>query len=56
MYGENNMDTYITIDKIDSQWELKSRLCNNLERRDGEGGGMEVQKRGDICIPMADLC
>ena len=23
---------------------------------DGEGDGWEVQKRGDICIPMADLC
>ena len=23
---------------------------------DGEGGGKEVQKGGDICIPMADSC
>ena len=23
---------------------------------DGEGGGREVQKGGDICIPMADSC
>ena len=23
---------------------------------DGEGGGMEAQKGGDICIPMADAC
>ena len=22
MYGENNMETYITIYKIDSQWEI----------------------------------
>ena len=22
----------------------------------GEGGGREVQKGGDICIPMADSC
>ena len=22
----------------------------------GEGDGREVQKGGDICIPMADLC
>ena len=22
MYGENNMETYITICKIDSQWEF----------------------------------
>jgi len=25
-------------------------------RWDGEGGGTEVQKGGDICISMADLC
>ena len=23
---------------------------------DGEGDGREVQKGGDICIPMADSC
>ena len=22
----------------------------------GEGGGREVQKGGDICLPVADLC
>ena len=39
MYGESNMETYITICKIDSQWEfalclreLKQGLCINLER------------------------
>ena len=44
-YGESNMETYITICKIDSQWEfavwlrkLKQGLCNNLEGWDGEGG------------------
>ena len=38
MYGKSNMETYITICKIDSQWEfvvclrkLKQRLCINLE-------------------------
>ena len=38
VYGENNMETYITICKIDSQWEfavclrkLKQGLCINLE-------------------------
>ena len=37
MYGESNMETYITICKIDSQWEfavwlrkLKHRLSVNL--------------------------
>ena len=63
MYGKSNMDTCITICKIDIQWEfavwlrkLKQGLCINLDRRDGEGEGREVQKEGDICIPMADSC
>ena len=60
MYGESNMETYITICKIDSQWEcaiwlrkLKQGLCVNLEGWDGEGDGRKFQKGGDICIPMA---
>ena len=63
MYGKSNMETYITIYKIDNQWEfavwfrkLKQGLCINLEGCDGEGDGREVQKGGDICIPMADSC
>ena len=63
MYGESNMETYITICEIDSQWEsavclrkLKQGLCINLEGWDGKGDGREVQKGGDICIPMADSC
>ena len=63
MYGESNMETYITICKIDSQgefavWlrELKPGLCNNLEGWDGEDGGREGQEGGDICIPMSDSC
>ena len=63
MYRKSNMETYITICKIDSQWEcivclrkLKQGLYINLERWDGEGGGREVQKEGDVCIPMADSC
>ena len=38
MYGKSNMETHITICKIDSQWEcavwlrkLKQGLCINLE-------------------------
>ena len=31
-------------------------LCINLEGWDGERDGREVQKWGDICIPMADSC
>ena len=63
MYGKSNMETCITICKIDSQREfaiwlrkLKQGLCINLEGQDGEGDGREVQKGGDVCIPMADLC
>ena len=63
MYGESNMETYITICNIDSQqecavWlrELKQGLCINLEGWDGEGYGRKFQKGGIICIPMADSC
>ena len=63
MYGECNMETYITICKIDGQREfavslrkLKQGLCISLEEWDWEGDGREVQKGGDICIPMADSC
>ena len=51
MYGESNMETYITICKIDSQWEfavwlrkLKKGLCISLEVWNGERDGREVQK------------
>ena len=61
MYGKFNMETYITICKIDSQQEfavwlrqLKQGLCINLEGWDGEGDRKEVQEGGDICIPTAD--
>ena len=36
--------------------ETQTGFSINLEGRDGEGDGKEVQKRGDICIPMADSC
>ena len=49
MYGESNMETYITISKIDSQQEftvclrkLKQGLCINLEGWDGEEDRREV--------------
>ena len=49
MYGESNMETYITVCKIDGQWEFsvclwerKQGLCINLEGWDGEGDGTEV--------------
>ena len=63
MYGKSNMETSITICKIDSQREfaawlrkLKQRLCINLEGWDGAGDGKEIQKGGDICILMVDSC
>ena len=57
------METYITICKIDSQqgfavWlrKLKQGLCINLEGWDRAGDGREVQKGGDIWIPMPNSC
>ena len=61
MCGKSNRETCITICKIDSQFavwlrKLKQGLCINLEGWAEEGDGREVQKGGDICIPMADIC
>ena len=63
MYGESNMETYITICKIDSQWkfavclmELKQGLCINLAVWDGEGDGRDFLEGEDIWIPMANSC
>ena len=49
MYGESNMETYIAICKINSQWkfvvclrELKQGLCINLEGWNVERDGREV--------------
>ena len=51
MQGKSNMETYITICKINTQQEfilllrkLKLGLCINLEEWDGEGNGREFQK------------
>ena len=62
MYGESNTETYITICKIDSQQEfalwlrkLKQGLCINVEGWDGEGDGRELQKGGDIYVPIGGL-
>ena len=50
---ESNVETYITICKIDSQQEfavwlrkLKQGLCINLEGWDGEGDGRGSRGRG----------
>ena len=63
VYGESNMETYITMCKIDGRREfsvwlrkLKQGFCVNLEGWDGEGYGRGVQVGRDICIPMADSC
>ena len=63
MDGKSNVETYITVCKIDGQGEfavwlrkLKQGLCINLEGRDGVGDGREVQMGGDICIPLDDSC
>ena len=65
MYGERIMETYITICKIDSQWEFavwlrefKQGLCDRLgcERWDAEGDRREVHKGGYMGVPMADSC
>ena len=63
MYGKSNMETYITIGKIDRKCEfsvwlrkLKQGLCINPEWWTGEGDGRKVQKGGDISTPMADSC
>ena len=64
MYGKSNMETYITICKIETQGEFavwlrkfKQGLCINLEEWDGVGGGGRWEggsKGRDIRIPMAD--
>ena len=53
----------LTMPSVNSQWEsavwlrkLKQGLCINLEGWGGEGDGREVQRGGDICIPVADPC
>ena len=53
MYGKSNMETYITICKIDSQREfavwlskLKQGLCINLEEWDGEEMGGRLKREG----------
>ena len=63
MYGKSNIKTYITICKINSQWEfsiclrkLRQGLCINVEGWEGERDGREVEEGGDICIPMAESC
>ena len=62
MYGESNMETYITKCKIASQrefavWlrELKQGLCDRLKGGMGPDG-REVREGEDMGVPMADSC
>ena len=52
MYGESNMEAYVTICKIDKQWELrklKQDRCNNL--RAGRGREKRARfKREEIYV------
>ena len=65
MYGKSNMETYITIRKIDSQWEfavwlrkLKQGLCINLEGWMGKEMGERFKREGTdvylwlICVEV----
>ena len=61
MHGDSDMGTYIVICDMDRQREfavwlrkLKQGLCISLGRWDGAGDWREVQKGGDVCIPMTD--
>ena len=60
MYGKSNMEMYITICRIESQWEFAVYLGEfkqGLYQPRGvewEGDGRKVQEGGDICISMAD--
>ena len=66
MYGKSNMETYITICKIDSQrefavWLRKLKQGSVSTQRGGMGKEMggkweRTSKGGDICTPMADSC
>ena len=53
MYGKSNMETYIIICNIDSQWEfsawprkLKQGLCINLEGLMGREMGGRFKREG----------
>ena len=61
LYGECNVETYITACKIDSQREFavclrehKQGFCIHLEGQDGEGGGRKVPEGGNTYI--TDSC
>ena len=56
MHGASNMETYIAICKIESQWEFavwlrkpKQGLCINLAGRMGQEMGGRLKREG-ICV------
>jgi len=58
MYGKSNMETYIAISKIDSQWEfavwlrkLKQGLCINLRGGMGREMGGSFKREGRYVYP-----
>ena len=61
---KSSIETYtLPQTKLDTWWksavwcgELKSGVCDNLEGWARVGGGREVQKGGDIHVPMVDSC
>ena len=62
MYGESNMETYITICQIDSQWDCACMTQGTQtgalwqSRRVGWGGRWEGGSGGrDMGVPMADF-
>ena len=61
MYGNSNMEAYITMCKIDNGSLLcgsgnSNGHCINLEGWGGKGNEREVRKGGHICISMANSC
>ena len=63
MYGKSSMETTLSLPYVNyianGNLPCESGISNrgfyiNLEWWDGEGAGREVQKGGDICIPVAD--
>ena len=62
LYGESNMETYITICKQIANGNLlyvsgtqTGALCQ-AEGWDAEGDGKEIQEGGNMGVPMADSC
>ena len=62
MFGKSDIETYITVCKVDGPWDLlydsgnSKGLCNNLEGWDVKESRRDVQEGGDICIPVVDSC